>query len=94
MTEENYFFRLSAFQDRLLELYESSPSSSGPISGRNEVLSFVRGGLEDLSISRGSISWGIPLPTGDGQVFYVWFDALSSYYTAVAGKTAGRRTCT
>lgn len=86
VTEENYFFRLSAFQDRLLELYESQPEFVRPDFRRNEVLSFVRGGLEDLSISRGSISWGIPLPTGDGQVFYVWFDALSSYYTAVAGE--------
>ncbi|MCC7341970.1 MAG: methionine--tRNA ligase [Bryobacterales bacterium] len=86
VTEENYFFRLSAFQDRLLELYETQPGFVRPDFRRNEVLSFVRGGLEDLSISRGSISWGIPLPTGDGQVFYVWFDALSSYYTAVAGE--------
>lgn len=86
VTEENYFFRLSAFQDRLLALYEAQPDFVRPDFRRNEVLSFVRGGLEDLSISRGSISWGIPLPTGDGQVFYVWFDALSSYYTAVAGE--------
>ncbi len=86
VTEENYFFRLSAFQDRLIELYESQPGFVRPDFRRNEVLSFVRGGLEDLSISRGSITWGIPLPTGDGQVFYVWFDALSSYYTAVAGE--------
>lgn len=86
VTEENYFFRLSAFQDRLIELYETQPGFVRPDFRRNEVLSFVRGGLEDLSISRGSITWGIPLPTGDGQVFYVWFDALSSYYTAVAGE--------
>lgn len=86
VTEENYFFRLSALQDRLLELYETQPDFVRPDFRRNEVLSFVRGGLADLSISRGSISWGIPLPTGDGQVFYVWFDALSSYYTAVAGE--------
>lgn len=86
VTEENYFFRLSAFQDRLIELYETQPDFVRPDFRRNEVMSFVRGGLEDLSISRGSITWGIPLPTGDGQVFYVWFDALSSYYTAVAGE--------
>jgi methionyl-tRNA synthetase len=86
VTEENYFFRLSAFEKPLLELYEQQPDFIRPDFRRNEVLSFVRGGLEDLSISRGSISWGIPLPTGDGQVFYVWFDALSSYYTAVAGE--------
>lgn len=86
VTEENYFFRLSAFQERLLALYEAQPDFVRPDFRLNEVLSFVRGGLEDLSISRGSISWGIPLPTNDGQVFYVWFDALSSYYTAVAGE--------
>jgi methionyl-tRNA synthetase len=86
VTEENYFFRLSAFEKPLLDLYEKQPDFIRPDFRRNEVLSFVRGGLEDLSISRGSISWGIPLPTGDGQVFYVWFDALSSYYTAVAGE--------
>ena len=86
VTEENYFFRLSALQSRLIELHETQPDFVRPDFRRNEVLSFVRGGLEDLSISRGSISWGVPLPTGDGQVFYVWFDALSSYYTAVAGE--------
>ncbi len=86
VTEENYFFRLSAFQQRLLDLYSAQPDFVQPDFRRNEVLRFVEGGLEDLSISRGSISWGIPLPTGDGQVFYVWFDALSSYYTAVDGE--------
>ena len=84
VTEENYFFRLSAFQQRLLDLYAEQPDFVQPDFRRNEVMRFVEGGLEDLSISRGSISWGIPLPTNDGQVFYVWFDALSSYYTAVA----------
>lgn len=86
VTEENYFFRLSAFQKPLLDLYASQPDFVQPDFRRNEVLRFVEGGLEDLSISRGSISWGIPLPTDDGQVFYVWFDALSSYYTAVDGE--------
>ncbi len=86
VTEENYFFRLSAFQKPLLDLYAKQPDFVQPDFRRNEVVRFVEGGLEDLSISRGSISWGIPLPTGDGQVFYVWFDALSSYYTAVDGE--------
>lgn len=84
VTEENYFFRLSAFQQKLLDLYAAQPDFIRPDFRRNEVLRFVEGGLEDLSISRGSISWGIPLPTDDNQVFYVWFDALSSYFTAVA----------
>jgi methionyl-tRNA synthetase len=86
VTEENYFFRLSAFQQPLLDLYTGQPDFVQPDFRRNEVMRFVEGGLEDLSISRGSISWGIPLPTDDGQVFYVWFDALSSYYTAVDGE--------
>lgn len=86
VTEENYFFRLSAFQQQLLDLYAKQPDFVQPDFRRNEVVRFVEGGLEDLSISRGSISWGIPLPTIDGQVFYVWFDALSAYYTAVEGE--------
>src|SRR5690606_13877278 len=86
VTEENYFFRLSAFQERLLALYEVQPDFVRPDFRLKEVLSFVRGGLEVLSISGGSMPSCIPLPTNDGQVFYVWFDALSSYYTAVAGE--------
>ena len=83
VTEENYFFRLSAFQDRLLQLYQEQPEFIRPESRRNEVISFVRGGLRDLSISRTTLKWGIPLPTGDNHVFYVWFDALTSYMSGI-----------
>lgn len=83
LTEENYFFKLSEYQDRLLKLYEDQPDFIRPQARRNEVLSFVKGGLRDLSISRTSITWGIPLPEGEGHVFYVWFDALTSYMTAI-----------
>ena len=83
VTEENYFFRLSAFAEKLLKLYEDQPDFIQPDSRRNEVLSFVRGGLQDLSISRTTIKWGIPL---EGRhVAYVWFDALTNYISAVGG---------
>ena len=81
--EDNYFFRLSAYQDRLLELYEANPDFVQPDTRRNEVLSFVRGGLNDLSISRANVKWGIPLPFDDSHTVYVWFDALINYITAV-----------
>jgi methionyl-tRNA synthetase len=81
VTEENYFFKLSAFADRLLKHYEDNPDFIAPESRRNEVLSFVRGGLQDLSISRTSLKWGVPL---EGKhVAYVWFDALIGYISAV-----------
>ena len=83
VTEENYFFRLSAYRDKLIELYESQPDFIQPDSRRNEVLSFVRGGLKDLSISRSTLKWGIPLPNDPAHVFYVWFDALSTYMSAI-----------
>ena len=83
LTEENYFFRLSAFQQRLVDLYESQPEFVQPEARRNEVLSFARSGLKDLSISRSSIRWGIPLPNDPDQVFYVWFDALTTYLSAI-----------
>ena len=88
VTEQNYFFKLSAFQDRLLKLYEDDPGFVQPAARRNEVISFVKGGLRDLSISRSNLKWGIPLPASEGtgdeqQVFYVWFDALIGYMTAV-----------
>ncbi len=83
VTEENYFFKLSAFQDKLLALYEAQPDFIQPESRRNEVLAFVKGGLTDLSISRTTIKWGIPLPLEGNHVFYVWFDALIAYMTAV-----------
>ncbi|MFQ5817844.1 MAG: methionine--tRNA ligase [Terriglobia bacterium] len=81
--EENYFFKLSAFQDRLLEHYDKHPEFIQPKTRRNEVVAFVRGGLRDLSISRTTLRWGIPLPTDDGHVFYVWFDALTGYLSGI-----------
>jgi methionyl-tRNA synthetase len=81
VTEENYFFKLSAFADKLLQHYEDNPDFIAPDSRRNEVISFVRGGLQDLSISRTSLKWGVPL---EGKhVAYVWFDALIGYISAV-----------
>jgi methionyl-tRNA synthetase len=82
MSEENYFFRLSAYQDRLLEHYERNPSAIEPEARRNEVLSVIRSGLRDFSISRTSFAWGIPLPWDPKHVCYVWFDALTNYITA------------
>jgi methionyl-tRNA synthetase len=81
--EPNYLFRLSAFQDRLLEHYEQNPDFVGPSSKRNEMLSFIRGGLTDLSVSRSSFTWGIPVPGDPEQVMYVWLDALANYITAL-----------
>ena len=86
VTEENFFFKLSAFQDRLLKLYEEQPDFIQPEIRRNEVLAFVKGGLQDLSISRTSITWGIPVPGEEKHVFYVWFDALTTYMSAVEGE--------
>jgi methionyl-tRNA synthetase len=80
--DENYFFRLSAYQDRLLEHYERHPGAVQPESRRNEVLSLVRGGLQDFSISRTTFDWGIPIPWDPRHVCYVWFDALTNYITA------------
>jgi methionyl-tRNA synthetase len=82
VTEENYFFKLSAFQERLLELYEKQ-NFIEPEYRKNEIVSFVKGGLKDLSITRTNIEWGIPVPVEGKHVFYVWFDALISYMTAV-----------
>ena len=80
--EENYFFKLSAFQDKLLELY-ANPEFIRPETRRNEVISFVRSGLRDLSITRSTFSWGIPVPDDPKHVIYVWFDALANYVTAI-----------
>lgn len=80
--EESYFFRLSAYQDRLLALYEAHPNFIGPEERRNEVISFVKGGLRDLSVSR-LFDWGIPVPTDPRHVMYVWVDALTNYITGV-----------
>ena len=86
-SEESYFFKLSAFQDRLLELYETNKAFIRPESRRNEIASFVRGGLKDLSISRVSLKWGIPLPDDPGHVFYVWYDALTGYLSGMGFKS-------
>ncbi len=80
--EENYFFKLAAFQDKLLELY-ANPEFIRPETRRNEVISFVRSGLRDLSISRSTFSWGIPVPDDPKHVIYVWLDALANYITAI-----------
>ncbi|MBI3947430.1 MAG: methionine--tRNA ligase [Armatimonadetes bacterium] len=82
--EENWFFRLSAYQERLLQYYEAHPETLGPDFRRNEVLSFIRGGLRDASITRSAYGWGIPVPGEPDKVIYVWFDALLNYIT-VAG---------
>ena len=81
--EENYFFKLSAFQDKLLQLYAENPELIRPETRRNEVISFVRSGLRDLSISRSTFSWGIPVPDDPKHVIYVWLDALANYITAL-----------
>ncbi len=85
VAEESYFFRLSDYQETLLELYEANPNMIQPDARRNEVTSFIRSGLQDLSISRpaSSIAWGIPVPDDDSHTIYVWFDALSNYMTAI-----------
>ncbi|WP_419819363.1 methionine--tRNA ligase [Glaciibacter flavus] len=83
LKERNYFFRMSAFGDRLLELYAAQPDFVQPESARNEVVSFVQQGLADLSISRSSFDWGVKVPWDESHVVYVWFDALLNYITAV-----------
>jgi methionyl-tRNA synthetase len=80
--EETFFFRLSAYEDRLLALYEANPDFILPVERKNEVVSFVKSGLEDLSISRSTLDWGIPVPDAPGHVMYVWVDALTNYVTA------------
>ncbi len=81
--EENYFFRLSAFQQPLERLYAERPGFVRPENRFNEALAFIRQGLNDISLSRSSLSWGVPVPWDERQVFYVWFDALLNYYTAL-----------
>ncbi|HYG80396.1 MAG TPA: methionine--tRNA ligase, partial [Pyrinomonadaceae bacterium] len=85
VAEESYFFRLSDYAETLLSLYDAQPEFIRPEARRNEVLSFVRGGLQDLSVSRQktSVSWGIPVPDDPTHTIYVWFDALSNYITAI-----------
>jgi methionyl-tRNA synthetase len=83
LKEKNYFFKLSHFVEPLLERYRKNPESCEPESARNEVIAFLEGGVQDLSISRSSFSWGIPVPWDEKEVVYVWFDALLNYATAV-----------
>lgn len=82
MREPSYFFRLSAWGDRLLEYYDSVPDRILPATRRNEVVSFVRGGLKDLAVSRSGLTWGVPVPDDPAHVMYVWLDALVNYMTA------------
>lgn len=81
--EESYFFRLSNYQDKLIELYENQPDFIMPADRRNEIVSFVKSGLKDLSISRTTFDWGIPVPGDEKHVMYVWVDALTNYITAL-----------
>ena len=92
--EESWFFRLSAYADRLIAHYEANPDFIRPESRRNEVMSFVKGGLADLSVSRTSFDWGVPVPDSPGHVMYVWVDALTNYLTGSGYPNGGegRRT--
>ena len=81
--EPSYFFRLSAWEDRLLQFYNDNPNFILPRTRRNEVISFVKGGLQDLSVSRTTFKWGVPVPSDDAHIVYVWLDALTNYITAV-----------
>jgi methionyl-tRNA synthetase len=83
VSEENYFFKLSAFERKLLEFYDANPDFMQPESTRREVISFVRSGLADVSISRTALKWGIPVPGDEEHVIYVWLDALANYITAL-----------
>ena len=85
LEEETWFFRLSKYQEPLLKLYAEHPEFVLPETRRNEIVSFVQGGLDDLSVSRSNFTWGIPVPDDPGHVIYVWFDALFNYLTAVDG---------
>ncbi len=82
MEEESYFFKLSAFEDSLIDLYKNNPHFVQPKARLNEVIAFVKGGLRDLSISRTTFDWGIPVPNNDKHIMYVWIDALTNYITA------------
>jgi methionyl-tRNA synthetase len=91
LTEENYFFKLSAFQKPLLDFYKKNSDFIQPESRKNEIVSFVEGGLKDLSITRTTLRWGIPVPGEEPHVFYVWFDALTAYLSAVGGPDYEKR---
>ena len=90
LKEDTYFFRLSRYTEPLLELYRQKPEFIQPESRRNEVVSFVSGGLRDLSISRTKLTWGIPVPGDPKHVMYVWFDALTNYWTALQGSDTAK----
>jgi methionyl-tRNA synthetase len=83
-SQQNWFFKLSAFQERLEQLYDERPEFVQPSFRRNEALSFIKGGLQDVSLSRPKLSWGVPVPWDTEQVIYVWWDALLNYYTALS----------
>jgi len=87
--EPSYFFKLSEWRQRLLEFYAANPDFIAPKSRRNEVLSFVEGELRDLSVSRTSFSWGVPVPGDEAHIMYVWLDALTNYITAVGFPETG-----
>jgi methionyl-tRNA synthetase len=89
--EETYFFRLSNYQDKLLAFFEANPTFVGPDTRFNEVISFVKSGLHDLSISRTTFDWGVPVPNAEGHVMYVWVDALTNYLTATEFLTGGAK---
>jgi len=91
VTEENYYFKLSAFQKPLLDFYNKNPNFIQPETRKNEIISFVEGGLKDLSITRTTVRWGIPVPGEEPHVFYVWFDALTAYLSAVGGPDYEKR---
>lgn len=81
--QESYFFRLSAYGDKLLDLYRNKPEFISPDTRRNEIISFVKSGLQDISISRTNFNWGVPVPNDENHVMYVWLDALTNYITGV-----------
>lgn len=91
MTEASYFFKLSSFQEKLLQFYQDNPDFVLPATRMNEIVSFVKGGLRDLSISRTSFQWGIPVPKAEDHIFYVWFDALTGYLSGVGFGGGGRK---
>ncbi|HJR24056.1 MAG TPA: class I tRNA ligase family protein, partial [Acidimicrobiales bacterium] len=91
LKEENYFFRLSRYEQPLIDWIEANPEAITPEGKRNEVLGFLRQGLDDVSITRTSLSWGVPVPWAEGHVFYVWYDALINYATAIGFGTDDER---
>jgi methionyl-tRNA synthetase len=91
LSEQNYFFKLSRYEQRLLDWYEAAPDAVVPPTKRNEALGFIKQGLQDISITRTSTRWGVPVPWDDKHVFYVWYDALINYITAIGYGTDDER---